>query len=455
MKHIILILSDQHNGRVTSLEDSYIDTPNIEKIAQEGVWYPHAYCNAPLCGPSRMSFLSGAYPSDLHIFNNDASLPCDIPTLAHRMGANGYRCVLIGRMHFKGDDQLHGFDERYVGDITSQYWGTGGKQREDFLMYQQTTNRKHCLQAVGAGISPVMVYDEAVYEEAMQFLAKPQKQPLFLVIGFYGPHFPYTCETSLYEKYSQRLLKQEWLLADEYYENYVQEADADLIHACKASYYGLVETLDTYIGSIYDQIKANLKEYLFVYTSDHGEQFGKRNIFGKQTLYEDAIRIPLIMAGTHLKPAIKQETVSLLDVGKTIAAITDCNCTDMKGHYLKSQAISSWIRSEILLDTTDGIRFAQCIVSWPYKLVKLHTKLQLFDLSCDSDEQYDIVNQHPDIVIMLSRHLVSEQQADECIRYEIQQRTRHQLLKLWGQNKRPIEQATVTIPKGRLEKAKR
>ena len=96
------------------------------RIAGEGLYFERCYCNAPLCVPSRMSFLSGKLPSDLNIFNNDTVLPADVPTIAHALGAAGYHTVLIGRMHFKGDEQKHGFDERLVGDITSQYWGTTG-----------------------------------------------------------------------------------------------------------------------------------------------------------------------------------------------------------------------------------------------------------------------------------------------------------------------------------------
>ena len=92
----------------------------------------------------------------------------------------------------------------------SQYWGTGGKKRTDFGTYAGTTNRLHCLEAVGAGISPVNVYDELVCRETLCYLEQWEKQgeerpPLFLVAGFYGPHFPYVCEESLFLKYQERI----------------------------------------------------------------------------------------------------------------------------------------------------------------------------------------------------------------------------------------------------------
>ena len=109
MRDILLVMSDQHSWAYTGFAGSAVDTPNMERIAGEGWLWERCYCNAPLCVPSRMSFLSGLLPSELGIFNNDTTLPIDMPTIAHDLGAMGYQTALIGRMHFKGDDQNHGF----------------------------------------------------------------------------------------------------------------------------------------------------------------------------------------------------------------------------------------------------------------------------------------------------------------------------------------------------------
>lgn len=450
MRHIILVMSDQHNGRCISLQDQSIRTPNLERIAKEGRYYPHAYCNAPLCVPSRMSFLAGAYPSELQIFNNDTTLPVDMPTLAHTLGSIGYRTVLIGRMHFKGEEQHHGFDERYVGDITSQYWGTGGKQRTDFEGYAQSTNRLHCLQAVGGGVSPVMVYDQMVYEEAMKFLETPQPQPLFLVIGFYGPHFPYTCEASKFAYYRQHLEADEQHCANEVYKSYLQSADATLQRDCKASYYGLVETLDQYIGALYDQVKTLEEPAYFLYTSDHGEQYGKRHIFGKQTLYEDAISIPLLVSGEGIVQGVDEKTVSLLDVSTTIACLAGCQEDD--GNSILTKNKEAWIRSEVLLNREDGsITFGQCVIRWPYKAVSYDQQSYLYHLQQDPEECQDIKEQAFHIFQQLKQHFVQEEQQQSCITQERIQRKRHETLKAWGLRKKPEESSSVRIPSHTLQ----
>ena len=237
MKDILLVLSDQHGWAYTGFADELLDTPNLKRIAQEGCLWERCYCNAPLCVPSRMSFLTGLLPSELGIFNNDTTLPIDMPTIAHDLGTAGYETVLIGRMHFKGDDQNHGFDRRLAGDITSQYWGTGGKNRKDFGDFAGTSNRKHCLEAVGGAYSPVMAYDRHVMEEAETFLKenleRPGRPPLFIVVGFYGPHFPFVSDPERYEKYKKRLAGREESgvrPALEEYEDYLQECSLSLIH---------------------------------------------------------------------------------------------------------------------------------------------------------------------------------------------------------------------------------
>ena len=243
MKDIMLIMSDQHGGAYTGMEDDRVRTPALMRIAGEGLYFERCYCNAPLCVPSRMSFLSGKLPSDLNIFNNDTVLPADVPTIAHALGAAGYHTVLIGRMHFKGDEQKHGFDERLVGDITSQYWGTGGKERVDFGAYTGTTNRKHCLEAVGGGISPVMAYDREVYECALRYLEREHEEPLFLVVGFYSPHFPFVAEPDTYQLYKKQFAGEvrPAVAPLRFYEDYVMECSEEKAVCCKAAYCGAVE----------------------------------------------------------------------------------------------------------------------------------------------------------------------------------------------------------------------
>lgn len=447
-------MSDQHGQAYTQMEHPDIDTPNLMELAGEGLSFDRCYCSAPLCVPSRMSFLSGKLPAGLGIFDNDSTLPSDMPTIAHALGERGYRTVLIGRMHFKGDDQRHGFDERLVGDITSQFWGTGGAQRTDFGAFIRTTNRKHCLDAVGGGCSPVMAYDEAVFEAAMEYLSRKHDEPLFLIVGFYGPHFPFACDPELYRKYQARFPVEEASggRCEDVYDDYRQDCSPEKRRDCKAAYCGLVETIDGYVGQLRRLFSKNRKDYVFLYTSDHGEQLGKRSLFGKQTLYEDAVRVPLMIEGTGIPHGRCRSQVSLLDVSRTILAMAGADAAaswhlgtpiDLAAPEAKRPPVVI----QQLLEHEGELMTGEAVISMPYKAVRYGGgAVRVYDLLQDPDETKDISSQYPGVLRDLEPYLMSRDQITKCIEHELTLTQQHEILKAWGKKKRPREWATVTNP---------
>ena len=92
-------------------------TPHLTAIANNGVLFENAYCNSPLCAPSRASMMTGQLPSRIGTYDNAAEFPAEIPTFAHYLRAMGYQTCLCGKMHFIGPDQFHGFEERLTTDI--------------------------------------------------------------------------------------------------------------------------------------------------------------------------------------------------------------------------------------------------------------------------------------------------------------------------------------------------
>ena len=467
-KDILLIMSDQHSWYYTGFADPRLDTPELSRIAGDGLLFERCYCNAPLCVPSRMSFLTGLMPSGLGIFNNDSALPGDMPTIAHELGALGYETVLVGRMHFKGDDQNHGFDRHLCGDITSQYWGTGGKERRDFGSYAGTTNRLHCLEAIGGGCSPVMLYDDMVLKRAMEFLEERQEKkksrPLFLVVGFYSPHFPFVCKEELYNKYEKRFTIEECYAASKenplpFYKNYTQVSTAQQMKHARAAYSGLVEQLDGYIGALYDRFKkiSSHRPYLFVYTSDHGEQLGRRNIYGKQTLYEDAVRVPLVITGTDIKAGIRKD-VSLLDVSKTILSAAGENRSANQWHQgrvidlNKQSDAPHWISIQQLLQYRDRKLLAEAAVYGKYKVLRADDNWYIYDLENDPSEQHNLLEPRSETK---AEHLIKQAVENGCfigvqqhkilIQKEEERISRQERLKVWGKAKKPAEWGTVKI----------
>ena len=121
---ILLILCDSLAPHFTGpYGDGVGATPNLDRLAARGVVFENAYCNTPLCAPSRASLVTGRYASELGCFDNASAFASEWPTLGHALGAVGYETAIIGKMHFVGHDQHHGLGTRRtprVGDGLQQ-----------------------------------------------------------------------------------------------------------------------------------------------------------------------------------------------------------------------------------------------------------------------------------------------------------------------------------------------
>src|SRR5699024_5596994 len=111
--NIVLIQADQMAAQALgAYGDHAARTPHMDRLAAEGAVYDRAYCNTPLCSPSRASMMTGQMPSDLGCYDNGDDFAASVPTFAHRLRTAGYHTALVGRMHFIGPDQHHGFEQR-------------------------------------------------------------------------------------------------------------------------------------------------------------------------------------------------------------------------------------------------------------------------------------------------------------------------------------------------------
>ena len=186
--NIILIVSDQHRGDWMSCTgDKHVQTPYLDALAARGVRFDDMLCNYPLCGPSRMSFLTGRHPFRNDITINEHSLSSDTPTIAHALGLAGYESVLAGRMHFNGADQRHGYEKRLVGDVCRCYAGgpiTPVQGELDGTM----GNLKQATEKAGPGDNFIYDYDQDVTSAAERFMReRDDERPLFMTVGWYLP----------------------------------------------------------------------------------------------------------------------------------------------------------------------------------------------------------------------------------------------------------------------------
>lgn len=406
---IVMVMTDQHAARIMGCAgDSFAQTPVLDALAKQGVRFDSAYCNAPLCVPSRMSFLTGLEPHETGVLNNDTYLPSDIPTIAHALGAAGYDCHLVGRMHFNGPDQQHGFAHRPIGDIGASY--PGGTPPDIGPLTKGRGNRGPELTFSGAGETSYQAYDKTVIQQAEQTLEHLIEQreqtgrPFFVLISLFCPHPPYISRRDDFDIF-ENTLPQPRLSPPEnahpVIDAWRKAGGADTISEAdqatsRAAYYGLVRMIDQLCGRIFDRVK-DRQNTVSIYTSDHGECLGERGLWWKSVMYDQSAKVPLIIRAPDKNAGNTDERISsLLDLSTTIldyAGVAPLPGT--KGKTLREPAdpnsicLSSYYGGLMNIALPD-VRH-RMIRKGRYKLMWFdgHAPM-LFDLETDPDELTDL-----------------------------------------------------------------
>ena len=198
--NIVVIMADFLGALALPMYgNTTVSAPNLKRLGEAGVVFENAYCNVPLCGPSRASFLTGLLPSKVGVYDNGSELPASIPTFAHYLRLAGYRTFLTGKMHFTGPDQLHGFEERLTTDVVPSDFGwsppPGGAHAELDDAYPPYPNLDAVIDAGPCVRALGITYDDEVtftsINKIHEMARQESEQPFLLTISFIQPHPPY------------------------------------------------------------------------------------------------------------------------------------------------------------------------------------------------------------------------------------------------------------------------
>lgn len=309
--NILLIMSDEHDPAVTGCHgDTLVKTPHLDRLATEGVTFDAAYCNSPLCVPSRLSFTAGQYISRFGGWNNECRLPTDdYASLPRVLATAGYVPLLCGKQHYDSRHR-YGFTELYPARTNCHHMtGRGTRRRADDLTPDPGCWRDRARHFHVGSQSPVLDHDRQVTEEACRFLMRSDSadKPFFLFAGYLAPHFPLIAPESVAEGYVGRVPLPhipEGLL-DSLPLNYqhlragfgLGEARGDIVQTGRDLYWALTQWLDNQIGILLSVLRASAAadNTIVIYTSDHGENKGDHGLWWKNCMYEHAARVPLIV----------------------------------------------------------------------------------------------------------------------------------------------------------------
>jgi choline-sulfatase len=336
--NILIVMADQMAPAFLPIYGrASTHAPNMQALASEGVVFENAYCNSPLCSPSRASFMTGSLPSRTRVYDNAAEFSADIPTFAHHLRLRGYRTILSGKMHFCGPDQLHGFEERLTTDIyPADYGWTPDWDRPD-----ERPSWYHNMSSVAeAGVclrtNQLDFDDEAAFaaERAIFDVARSNdRRPFLLVASFTHPHDPFAIPQRYWDlnrdediELPASPIPQDALDPHSRRLRHVSAMDAEpvteaQIHNARRAYLGAISYVDDKLGRLLDALKAGglAGDTIVILTSDHGEMLGEHGLWYKMSFFEGASRVPLVVASPgRFAPARVRASVSLVDLAPTL-----------------------------------------------------------------------------------------------------------------------------------------
>lgn len=305
--NILWIIADDHAPYVAgTYGNRIVHTPNIDRLAAQGMRFDQAYCCSPVCTASRQCFITGRYPRTVGVTQLASVLPENERTLAHYLGEAGYETASFGKMHFNSRLK-HGFSQRLdLEEFNAMRRASGKHKRPEGVPVQPPWRpfKDPASIWLNSDCLPFDFLEEdtsATYfaSEAEKFLRQPRDNPFFLIVSFYEPHSPYNFPI----EYRGRHSPQQFVAPKPGPEDadQVPLVFKDLTDAQKcgstAAYYTSAEFLDHSIGRVLDALhrSGHSDDTIVCYLADHGYLLGQHGRFEKHCGYDPAIRVPLLM----------------------------------------------------------------------------------------------------------------------------------------------------------------
>ena len=425
-QNLIFIFSDQHNReKIGCYGDPYAITPNLDRLASAGTLFENAYCNSPVCVPSRSSMITGDYPHKNNFWDNAHPYCGEQKGFGHVLTEQGFSITTTGKLHYKGNCDLGLPDQRFPLHVKG---GTG----DFYSLVRQLGSAKPKMFAAAAnghvGESDYTIYDRKTTASAIDFLkneAPLKQEPWVLFLGYACPHFPLIVPEEYYNMYEGVELPDPKQFSEAVrplhpvlnaMRVFVGSIYADMATARKIVrlYYALTTFLDAQIGAVLDTVKQLGMEdsVRIIYSSDHGDTVGDHGMFYKHSMFEGSVGVPMIMRGSDVPAGKRVKTpVSLVDIYPTVL-----DCVGAKNDRFSQLPGMSLFR--ILEMDTDmerpifseyhagGALAAEFMLrkgKWKYVYYPEYAPM-LFDLEEDPDELHDLVGDPSCQVILRMMH---------------------------------------------------
>ncbi len=415
--NILFIMADQlRPDSLGCYGDAVAITPNIDRLAKDGVAFDNCYVQNPLCCPSRYSILTGRYPHCHGVRSNWYEPHPGETSFGHQLSRAGYRTGMIGKMHLTPWHDRFGFDGRIIAeakhnpglrDDYERFLNKHGHRRTDLYDYSSKKFIRNGT-AMKSRLPQELHIDSFVGRSACEYL-RTAKEPFCLVASFNGPHNPYDPPAPYDELFINKSLPPRNMGDGEVEKkpkeayNYINrrlgrpyktdEMTDEQIHLTKAYYYANITLIDDWIGRIVETLKEQglYENTVVVFMSDHGDLLGDHGLIFKQCFYEQSVKVPLIIHAPALFPAGRSPAlVESIDLFNTLC--------DLAGVWpaegVQSRSLLPLLGDPDLRDTHREAAFSEnyfgrLVRHENYKMVYYPGKTygELYDLDEDPGEQ--------------------------------------------------------------------
>ena len=338
--NILWYCTDQQRfDTIGALGNEHVTTPTIDTLVRHGVAFTHAYCQSPICTPSRSSFMTGMYPSRVHnTRNGNESFPDYPPVITRLIADAGYRCGLIGKFHLQSSG--HRTEPRI--DDGFDYWRFSHAPRDD---WESGHHYADWVRDRGGDLDALRNSEDRVPPElhqttwasdcAIEFIQESAKhdQPWLLNLNVYDPHPPFIPPKVYADRFDAAAmpgphfrpsdLEQQRKLAKLDFQDEIRTPEEHDAFRVQALYYAMIAQIDDQLARILAALDASGQRdrTMIVFTSDHGESLGDHGLMYKGCrFYEGLVRVPLIFVwpGQIESGIINDELVELLDMTSTL-----------------------------------------------------------------------------------------------------------------------------------------
>ncbi len=344
--NILFVISDDLTSTALSCYGNRVcHTPNIDKLAREGVRFTRAYCQGTYCGPSRASFMSGYYPHAIKMlgYKSPRKAIGNRTTWAQQFKNNGYHTARISKIYHMGvpggieagtdgEDDPASWSEKY--NSQGPEWKAPGKGEtlEGNPDGKKPVVGGNTFVVVEADGDDMVHSDGKTAAKAVELINKfkNQDQPFFLGVGFVRPHVPFVAPKNYYPDflpYDKMVLpekvKGDWddipRLGINYKTSVNMKMDIRRQKKAMGGYYASVSFMDRQFGKVIAALdQAGLRENtIVIFTSDHGYHLGEHDFWAKVSLLDESSQVPLIISVPGKMPAVCHSFVELLDLFPT------------------------------------------------------------------------------------------------------------------------------------------